>query len=463
MGVSECLVKNKKKLIKGAVVLCVLACGGFAIRPVMTMMSNSSALPEDKYIKLLKGKNINSIEVKGDVKSQDDEIGVYADSSNASLKVIKVNCKVGDRVKKGDVLAVLDSTDLKKEIEQKKEEVRLSKSTASSNLKAKQDAYDNLKEQYDNNLIGSINECNKNIEAARIDLEEKKRTYEQNKVLNESKAATDEALAESKAAVENAKNTYDSSIAALESAKKDAQIKLSTAKDELDSAKAANEDKSGDLAVQLKEKRLEYCEIKATIDGTITKVNITEGTPCGTSELFEIQNLDDLIVKAKVKENDIAKVEVDDTAEIKTDSLGEDRLTGKVYDIAKAANSKDDDPFSLKDEDNEDEAEFQVKIRFDDKDERIMNGMNAIIDIIVDEKDDVYTVPSACIFKEDDNDYIYAAVKKDGKHVVTKIPVTKGTESDTNVEINGDDLDDNMIVLNTPADYDEGKIINIKE
>ena len=113
--------------------------------------------------------------------------------------------------------------------------------------------------------------------------------------------------------------------------------------------------------------------------------------------------------------------------------------------------------------DNEDEAEFQVKIRFDDKDERIMNGMNAIIDIIVDEKDDVYTVPSACIFKEDDNDYIYAAVKKDGKHVVTKIPVTKGTESDTNVEIDGDDLDDNMIVLNTPADYDEGKIINIKE
>lgn len=232
MGLNKEIFKNKKNIMKISVVVCILIAGGLSVKPIMKVINNSSGLTQEQYVVLTKGKNINSIEVKGQIESQDDIIGIYADSNNSSFKAVQVNYKVGDKVQKGDVLAVLDKSDLLKQIEEKKEEVRISKSNAANNLKAKQEAYNNLKDQYDNNLIGNINECSKNIEAAKIDLEEKRRAYEQNKVLNESKAVGDEILAQSKAAFENAQNTYDSSISALESAKKDAEIKLNSAKDE---------------------------------------------------------------------------------------------------------------------------------------------------------------------------------------------------------------------------------------
>jgi len=456
------LIKNKKNIIKGAAVLCILIAGGFSIKPVKTIINNKSALAEDKYTILKKEKCLDSIEVKGKVESLNDEIGIYADAGNQQFKILKVNCKVGDKVKEGDVLALLDSSDLEKEIAQKKEALKLSKTNSAVNLKIKQEAYESLKYKYDNELISSINECSKNLKIAENDFYEKIRAYDQNQVLNETGAVSDEELKKVKEALENAENIYENSVLALETAKKDTETALSKAKNEYESAKAANEDKSGDIAVELEEKRLSNCEIKAVKDGTITEVNVTEGTICGTTKLFEIKNLDDLIVEANVKENDIAKVAVNQHAEIRTDSLGEDILEGVVYDVYPSAKKEDGDPFSLKNEDDE-EAEFTVKIKLKNKDKRVRNGMNSIIDIVLEEKNDAYIVPSNCIIKEKNNNYIYAAVKKDTGYVVDKILVTKGTESDTRVEISGKGITDNLIVLNTPLDYDIGNKVKIKE
>lgn len=428
MNLNIDLIKNKKNIIKGTAILGILIVGGFSIKPVKTMINNKSALTEDKYTILKKEKCLNSIEVKGKIESLDDEIGIYADAGNQQFKILKVNCKVGDKVKEGDVLAVLDSNDLEKEISKKKETLKLKKANLAADLKIKQEAYESMKYKYDNELISSINDCTKNLKIAENDFYEKIRAYDQNQVLNETGAVSDEELKKTKEALEN--------------------------------AKAANEDKSEDIAIELEEKRLSNCQIKAVKDGTITEVNATKGAICGTTEL---ENLDDLIVEANIKENDIAKVAVNQKAEIRTDSLGEDRLEGIVYDIYPAAKKEAGDPFSLKNEDDEDEAEFIVKIKFTNKDERIKNGMNSIVDIVLEEKDNAYVVPSNCIIKEKNDNYVYAAVKKDNGYVVDKILITKGTESDTKVEICGKEITDNLIILNTPLDYDLGNKVKIKE
>ena len=88
--------------------------------------------------------------------------------------------------------------------------------------------------------------------------------------------------------------------------------------------------------------------------------------------------------------------------------------------------------------------------------------MNADVSIILEEKDDVFKVPCSCIVKDGDNNYIYIAEKNDGQYIVKNIPITKGNESDTEVEIYGSDIEDGIIALNSPSDYSVGKIINIK-
>ena len=102
-----------------------------------------------------------------------------------------------------------------------------------------------------------------------------------------------------------------------------------------------------------------------------------------------------------------------------------------------------------------------VKIQFDEKEERIIAGMNADVNIILDEKEDAYTVPCSCILNN--NDYsIYIAKKQGDKYIVDELFVTKGTENDTETEISGQDIEDDLIVLNVPTDYYKGQVIKIK-
>ena len=454
----DLLIKYKKILC--ILIICVVIF--LLIKPVKSFINNKNALTSEKYTVMSKGKSIDSIQAYGKVQTLDDSYKIYGNSNVQTFKIAKVNYEVGDTVKEGDILAVLDTSDLEKDIEESKEKLNTSKSEAAAQLKIKQDVYINLQDKYDNNLNSVVNECEKNVQAAKIDLDEKNRIYNQNEILAANDALSDENLIQSKVDLDNAQNTYDKAVSALESSKNDIEIALNTAKNEFEAAKCAYEDKSGDIALEIKEKQLEDCKIVSTKNGTITKVNAKEGTPCGSSVLFEIEDLNNLIIEADVKENDISDVFTNQRVEITTDSLGDESFTGTVLKIDPVAKKEEEDPLSLKDDSQDDEAEFIVKIKFDQYDERIRVGMNADVSIILEEKDDVFKVPCSCIVKDGDNNYIYIAEKKDGQYIVKNIPITKGNESDTEVEIYGSDIEDGIIALNSPSDYSVGKIINIK-
>jgi hypothetical protein len=87
--------------------------------------------------------------------------------------------------------------------------------------------------------------------------------------------------------------------------------------------------------------------------------------------------------------------------------------------------------------------------------------MNSVVNIITDEKDDVYSVPYGAVTKSKGQDVVYVAVKQDKQYVVKEIPITKGIESSTNVEVEGSDLSDGMFILTDPATYHVGDAITI--
>lgn len=452
---------GKRKIIGCSIILGAVLIGGLAISPIKTFINNKSALEGSQYTVLKKGKSINYIEAKGKIDTLNDSIGVYADADNQMYKVEKVNVQVGDKVNKGDVVATLDSSDLQKQIEEAKEKLNTAKTNTSINLRVKEEAYNSLLYKSQNNINNSVIEGEKNLNAAKMDMDEKSRVYEQNKILVQNDSITNEQLIQSKNALDSAKNTYDSTVSALESIKKDNETALIQAKNDLDSAKAADDDKSGEIGISIKEKQLEGCQVKSPASGTIINANANEGIPAGAVQLFEIKDLDNLIVKADVKENDISKIKIGQKAEIKADATENDTFEGTVISIDPAAEKDDDNPLELND-DSDDDAEFTVKIQFDEKDERIMSGMNVDVNIVLDEKDDTYKVPCSCIIKNGDNDYsVYVAKKEENNYIVRKINVTKGIENDTETEVIGQDIDDDMIVLNTPTDYYEGQEIHM--
>lgn len=131
------------------------------INPIRMFINKQNAISSEKYTVLQKGKSINSIQAKGEIQTLDDAGSVYADSSIQTLKIVKVNVEVGDRVNEGDVLATLDSSDLEKDIEESREKLNTSKNATSIQLKIKENAYNNLKDKCENNLNSSVNECEK--------------------------------------------------------------------------------------------------------------------------------------------------------------------------------------------------------------------------------------------------------------------------------------------------------------
>ena len=87
--------------------------------------------------------------------------------------------------------------------------------------------------------------------------------------------------------------------------------------------------------------------------------------------------------------------------------------------------------------------------------------MNAVVNIIIGEFDDVFAVPYESIIDNHGQKSIYEAEEQNGQYVVKEISVTTGLESDMNTEIEGEDLKEGMIVLNDPSNYHVGSVVDI--
>ncbi len=126
--------------------------------------------------------------------------------SRLHYEVLQLNVKEGDRVKKGQVLAVLDSDTLKKDIKRAEDQLALAKvesneasSRSAQNVElAKAQLEDKLKDQQTA------------YEKAVLDRDEAKRKYDNLKTLVDAGVETEESLKEIKNTYESAQQIVDS-------------------------------------------------------------------------------------------------------------------------------------------------------------------------------------------------------------------------------------------------------------
>ncbi|MFF2017257.1 efflux RND transporter periplasmic adaptor subunit [Paenibacillus sp. NPDC058177] len=176
------------------------------------------------------------------------------------------------------------------------------------------------------------------------------------------------------------------------------QVKSS--KRSLDKAKTDIENQKYKVA-SVEESMVPPAPLTATIDGTVTAVNISDGEKAmDGSELIDITDYSNLSAVVQVDELDVPSVELGMPAAIKLDALPDKKYQGKVTAIANEGTSSNG--VSL----------FDVTVDLTDS-KGARAGMSAEVSITTAEKKDVLTVP------------IEAVRDRNGTYMVA-VPATSG-------------------------------------
>lgn len=222
-------------------------------------------------------------------------------------------------------------------------------------------------------------------------------------------------------ALQSAQSTYEYTVASQQASYQNSRDSLKSTK-----ASAGVSTIQQENAVDTYKEQIEKGVLTASISGTVTAVNVKAGDTYAGGAIVTIQDCDALVVSAEIDEYDIADIALGMKAVFKTDSTRDEQLTGEVIFISPTPTQGSD-------------VTYQVKVRIDSDTTRLRLGMNAKLNIILEETGSVLTVPYDAIQQDENGNTVVYAVEhtENGGIIKTAVPVTVGVEGDYYVEISG--------------------------
>ena len=356
---------------------------------------------------LKKGEVVEELSVSGPVQGTDSVEVV----SNLHAEILELPVKEGDRVEKGQVLAVLDDKDVKKELD------------------IAQNAYESAVSTYQDKQLEAENGYAK----AKQDYETAKANYNRTLTLFQAGSA-------SQVELETASNAMD-----------DAKRQMSTYTLK-DGRPVANESYALQIEkeafeVEQKKEALTNTKVTSPIAGTVVRVNCKVGRFADKTDddkpMFIINNLDVLEMKINVSEYSIGKVAIGQPVEISADILNGETVKGEVTSISPTGEEKGS---------GSTERVIPTTIRIIDQNSRLIAGITAKARIELNKAENVWVVPFSTVIQKPDGTMAIAAVEE---NKVKMIPVTTGVESDIETEIipvEEGALKEGMQVIDTPSD-----------
>ncbi|MBU5428989.1 HlyD family efflux transporter periplasmic adaptor subunit [Kineothrix sp. MSJ-39] len=284
-------------------------------------------------------------------------------------------------------------------------------------------------------------------------IETAKNTYEQAKEAEEAaKAAYEEASSKTG----NAYSSYEKSLSEQEKTneKNEEAISDSQYNYTITAQEAANNLKSQKSQVQELTEKLGKCVVTSPISGVITSINVEEGDTYDGSTMFTVQDMSQFVVDATVDEYDIADIQKDMEAVVKTDATGDEELTGTVTYVAQTPESTDSSQQSTS---SASSASYKIQITLSDTNDRLRVGMTAKTSIVLTSAKDALTLPYDCV--ETDADGSYYVTLEDG----TKLTVEKGVESDYYVQVISDEISEGtkvQIPLSSQSDTSSSDVVS---
>tara|TARA_Y100001968_G_scaffold252539_1_gene238021 strand:+ start:49 stop:1206 length:1158 start_codon:yes stop_codon:yes gene_type:complete len=192
---------------------------------------------------------------------------------------------------------------------------------------------------------------------------------------------------------------------------------------------------SAEASLQEAEENLQKTAIYAPVNGTISKLNVELGERVvGTgqmtgTEILRLANLEDMEVVVEVNENDIARVNINDTVQIEIDAFLGKSFQGTVSEIANSANISGVTADQV--------TNFQVKIRVLNQ-ENLRPGMTATVDIETKKANNIIAVPIQAVTIRADTENLSNQIEcvflyREGEVVLSKVET--GIQDVNNIEI----------------------------
>lgn len=360
---------------------------------------------------VIRGDVSEMLSVSGPV-SGTDSVDVV---SNLHAEVLEILVKEGDKVKKDQLIASVDSTDIQKEVDIAQNTYNLAVSTYGEQQIAAENGYAKATQDY---------------QAAKSE-------FDRTNVLFQAGSV-------SQLELETIQNRLNDASR---------QLRTFTLKD---GKPVANESfalqvKSAEFELEKKYTALENTKVKSPIDGTVVRVNAKVGRFADTIEddkpMFIIENLELLEMKINVSEYSIGKIQVGQMAEISADILGGETITGQITAISPTGEEKGG---------GSTERVIPTTIRIEEQKSKLIAGITAKAQIVLSEAKDTLIVPIASLIAKEDGTYL--AVVKD--NVIQMVRVETGVESDIQIEVTapeGSVLEEGMnIVANPNAGMTDG-------
>lgn len=342
--------------------------------------------------------------------------------SRLHYEVLELKVAEGDRVSKGQVLAVLDSEALALQMDKARDAYDMSVYQMKEQLQQRQREYEKTLQ---------------NLAAAQ-------RQYERLKALQAIGAESQESLETAKNNVEDIQRAADSfsvsggRVVASPSETKQLEINRKS--------------------LEQAQKDFEESQITSPIDGTVTRVNIKVGRFADDTDeskpMFVIENLDQLQMKVLVSEYDIAKIKLEQPVTVTADILKGAEVQGIVARVSPTG-----EPKAV----GSSERVIPIQINISQASDKLIAGITAKARITVDSAKDVWVVPIEAIAENDEGQSQIFKVLAD--QTLQAVPVTVGVENDLEAVIEGEGLQEgDRIVVSPGADLKAGvKVVETNE
>lgn len=520
---------KKKKVVTALVVVALIVIGGLMSRAYMMKKGADTEAQVGNYDEIKAQDLVQTASVTGAIISAQTE-QVNAGTVNA-YPVKSVDVHVGDAVKAGDVLFTLDMKAMEEDLKLQKQALAAQQNgnqyaidVAKRQAGDAQKAADQANQQAQNAAAfaqADLDAANQNV-AAIADKLNNKRAEEAN-LLNAYNAETDDtkraelktqyqaAAAESKSleadlttaqnSAAEAQRSVTNTALSYEMSKTSGAATMAGQNEAIN--KASMDASSNTLSMQQSicksEEELSKAEVKASMDGVVTDINVQVGQNYNGTGGVVISDTANLLASANVDEAVISKITEGMEVSIKTDATGDQILKGKVVYVSPTATKNSSGNGSQDQSGNATagvstaRATYRVDVALDEANPDLRIGMTAKMNFNLAEAKGALTVPTMDIMEDEDGSkYILVEdetataedAKKDadkkadqtkdadrekdadkealagtGKEVLPenakKIPVTIGVQTDFYSEVHGAGLKEGMKVLQSATDESE--------
>lgn len=307
--------------------------------------------------------------------------------ARATGTIYKMNVKIGDKVKQGELIALIDDRDIQREIER----LKAALASAKGNLAQVETTYPQR-----------IMEAEANYSYAKIN-------YQRERSLLEHEYTTRDA-------VDKADSTMRSTQAVLKRLQEEFQTQLQIARANIEEIEAS---------LQKQQVNLSYTRIVAPIDGVVTEVTAQAGetvvTGLQVANLVTVLDPTRLEMRTYVDETDIGRVHIGQRVEYYVDTYPNRTFNGTIDEIYPQPEIKDNIVYYL----------AIAKVLKEDAD-YLKPEMTTHVRIVYREISDVLIVPNAAVKFEKGKQIVYRVLGPDS---VERLEVEIGLRGEDDTQV----------------------------